>query len=78
MFADRIEGNDGRAALDQAGKDQWRESVQHRFDSAMQIVMEEAKAEGFISTFGLLDIVFFILAVVSAFGIGSGGKFSDD
>jgi hypothetical protein len=57
---------------DEAWRDQFREYARGKMKQGSEQLAAALREEGFIASFGLLDVVFFLLAVASAYGIGSG------
>ena len=69
-------------AMDQGAKDEYRSSVQERYNRGLSRALEEAKTEGFVAMLSPFDLLWLFLALGSAFSIGSsgdsGGGGSDD
>lgn len=61
-------------ALDDAAKAQKRSDATAELRKAFKGAMNEVRSEGFAEMFSLYDILFFILAIGSAYAIGSGTK----
>lgn len=61
-------------ALDDAAKAQRRSAATAEMRQEFKGAMNEVRSEGFAAMFSLYDILFFFLAIGSAFAIGSGSK----
>lgn len=61
-------------ALDDAGKKERKDAATRLMKTEFKGAMNEFRGEGFAAMFGPIDILFFILAIGSAFSIGAGAK----
>lgn len=61
-------------ALDEDQKSQRVDAATAMIKNELHGVMNEVRSEGFAAMFGPIDILFFLLAVASAFSIGAGAK----
>lgn len=52
-------------------QEEYRASVEEHISDNIQKFVNIAKKEGFIGSFGLFDVIFFLLAIVTAYKVGS-------
>src|SRR5688572_28049057 len=62
---------------DEAWRGQFREYAKGKMKHNVEAFAAAVRGDGFIESFGALDIVFFLLAVATAYGIGSGASSGD-
>lgn len=58
--------------MNDAEKDEFRVAVKEQAASNINEYANSLKAEGFMSSFGPIDIIFFVLAIASAYKLGAG------
>lgn len=63
--------------MDTDGQQAYRDEIRANIEASMAEIREFISQAGFMSSFGLLDIVFFGLAVVTAFKIGQAGTLKE-
>lgn len=63
---------------DEAWRGQFREYARGKMKQNVDAMAAVFRERGFIESFGLMDVLFFFLAVASAFGIGSGASGSGE
>jgi hypothetical protein len=61
--------------MDPERREEWRRDMQ---DELRTFVAAAVKEEGFLYTFSIFDILWFLLAIGSAYSLGSGAKFDGD
>jgi hypothetical protein len=52
-------------------QEEYRALVEEQINDRIRLIVNEAKKEGFIGSFGLFDVIFFLLAVVTAYKVGA-------
>jgi hypothetical protein len=67
------EANYRWSTLTEAERAQRVAELREEFEAAVDLFRQE----GVKSTIGFVDVIFFGLALVTAFGVGSGGQFGD-
>ncbi|MFO0830496.1 MAG: hypothetical protein U0637_01510 [Phycisphaerales bacterium] len=65
------------AALTPTQQEGYRNAAEDDFKKAVAAVSGAAKQEGFLSTFSFYDIIFFFLALITAFKLGAGFEGGD-
>jgi phosphate/sulfate permease len=57
--------------MDEEERDEFKVSVRQQIDTNVKTLASEVKKQGFIESFSVIDIVFFILAVLTAYKMGA-------
>jgi phosphate/sulfate permease len=58
-------------SMSAAEKEEYRENVRQQAEVNIAAYASDMRKEGFIGSFGIIDIVFFLLAILTAYKIGS-------
>jgi hypothetical protein len=63
--------------MSDAERDEFRRGIERMVSDNLTQVLADARSQGFKASFGILDIVFFLLAIVTAYKLGAGGRRED-
>ncbi len=58
-------------AMDAQKKEEFKETIRRQANDNVKMMANSIKSEGFLASFGPMDIVFFLLAIATAYKIGS-------
>lgn len=60
--------------MNEYDKAEFKSAVEEQVGSNLEIAAADVRKEGFIESFGVIDVIFFVLAVATAYKIGAGAE----